>query len=220
MAKAARVRAGDLVWLFDGRGQRAQARVESVGEDRTELSVLSFEEGRPFGLRLVLGVGLLEGKVMDFVVEKAAELGCAGIVPLITLRSLRLPAERTAAKVERWARIVREAVKQSKGRELMTVEPPRSFKAFLKEPPDGARFFFSEHGGRPMKDVLSGARDPRSRGQARVVLVVGPKGGWAAAEEGSLREAGFEALSLGEKVLKAETAAVVAAGAFLHFWAG
>jgi len=218
LAKAARVRAGELVRLFDARGGRCLARVDEVGEERSELSVLELEDPETMRTGVVLAVCLIEARKLETVIEKAAELGCADFIPVVSARSLRPPAERSDRKLERWRRIVREAVKQCKGGRMTAVHPPRTLKAFLQEPPDGLRLFLSEHGGRPLKEVLAG---PRGRTPPpSVTLLVGPKGGWTEGEETGLRQAGFEAVSLGQRILRAETAAVAAAAMAVHFWNG
>lgn len=220
LAKAARVRAGDEIWLFDGAGRRARARVEKVGEDKTEVVVLAAEEPEGHRVRIVLAPCLIEAKTLETVLEKAAELGCAEFAPIVSARSYRASGDRADRKLDRWKRIVRETAKQCKAALLTEVKAPRPLKELLRQPGDGRRLFLSEHGGRPLKEVLAdparpglGAGTPR-----RVVLLVGPKGGWTAGEEREIREAGFEAVSLGRRVLRAETAAVAGAAMIAHFW--
>lgn len=218
LAKAARVRAGDLVRLFDARDGRCLARVEAVGETRTELSVLELEDPETVRTGVVLAACLIEAKKLETVLEKAAELGCADFVPVVSARSLRPPAERTDRKLDRWRRIVREAVKQCKGGRTTAVHPPRTLKALLQDPPPGLKLFLSEHGGRPLRAIVTG---PGSEGRTpppSVVLLVGPKGGWTGGEEKDIRAAGFEAVTLGRRILRAETAAVAAAAMIVHFW--
>ncbi len=219
LAKAARVRPGDSVRLFDADGRRCWAEVVSVGRERTELRVLKRDgtEGRRVNLALVQA--MLQAKKMEFLVQKAAELGCAEFLPVITERSLREAAERSGRKLERWSRIALEATKQSKGALATVVRAPRPLKAYLREPGPGRRLLLSERGGRPLKDILAdhdacpGPETPSS-----VILLIGPEGGWSVAEEGLARESGFEAASLGHRILKAETAALAAAAMVLHFW--
>lgn len=218
LAKAARVRPGDVVRLFDAREGRCLARVDAVGEERTELVVLEVEGPETVRAGVVLAACLIEAKKLEIILEKAAELGCTDFIPVVSARSLRPPADRTDRKLERWRRIVRETVKQCKGVRLTAVHPPRALKTLLQAPPPGLRLFLSEHGGRPLKEVVAGpeAKTPPSS----VVLLVGPKGGWTGGEERDVRAAGFEAVSLGRRVLRAETAALAAAAVVVHFWNG
>jgi 16S rRNA (uracil1498-N3)-methyltransferase len=216
LARAARVRPGETVRLFDGSGRRALARVAAVGEERTELDVVRTESPEAPRTAIALAPGLVEARTFETILEKAAEIGCASVWPVETERSLRTPGERSARKLERWRRIVREAAKQCKSPLLTEVHPPRPLAGLLREPPPGRRLFLSERGGRPLRDVVAEAGGP----PRAAVLLVGPTGGWSEAEEREAREAGFEAVSLGSRILKSGTAAL--AGAFLlaHHWNG
>jgi 16S rRNA (uracil1498-N3)-methyltransferase len=218
LARSARVRAGETVWLIDAAGRRARARVERVGERSTELAVLAAEPPGASGTRVVLAQALIEAKKLESILEKAAELGCAGFVPVVTARSLRAPAEREDRKLERWTRIVREAAKQCKGRLVTAVHPPVTLLALLREQAADLKLFLSENGGRPLREIVAGTDRAGVRRPASVVLLVGPKGGWTAAEEKLVRGAGFTAVSLGRRVLRAETAAIAGAAMIVHFW--
>jgi 16S rRNA (uracil1498-N3)-methyltransferase len=218
LARAARVRAGEEVWLFDGRGRRCRARVEKVTGDRTDVLVLETEEPESPGTRIALAACLVESKKLETILEKAVELGCADFVPVVSARSLKASGERTGRKLVRWRRIAREAAKQCKSRLLTAVHPPRPLKDVLRDPGAERRLFLSEHGGRPLKDILVASTSEPDRPPARVLLLVGPKGGWTAGEEREIREAGFEAVSLGRRILRAETAALAGTAMIAHFW--
>jgi 16S rRNA (uracil1498-N3)-methyltransferase len=212
LAKAARVRPGESVWLFDGSGRRFLARVETVGEDRTSLTVLKTEEAETRRTKVVLAACLVEAKKFDAILEKASELGCSDVMPVESARSLKAPGERAEKKLERWKRISREAAKQCKSRFVTEVYPPRPLRELLREPPAGRRIFLSEHGGRPLRDMVTGAAPDA------VVLLVGPTGGWTEGEERDIRSAGFEAASLGRRILKSETAALAGTFLIVHHW--
>ncbi len=216
LARSARVGKGDEVWLFDAAGTRCRARVESVGRDRTTLLVLEFAAAGAPRLKLVLVQALVPAKRMELILEKGSELGVSEFVPVESARSLRSPAERADRKAGRWERIAREAVKQSKGAAPPAVRPARRLGEVLAGPAEGLRVVLSEHGGRPLRDLLiEPAPAPSS-----VELFVGPVGGWTEAEERAFREAGCVPASLGARVLKSETAALAAAAMIVHFWGG
>jgi 16S rRNA (uracil1498-N3)-methyltransferase len=218
LAKSARVRAGETVWLIDSGGRRFRARVEKVGEERTELAILEAEAPEAPKTLVVLAPSLVEAKKLETILEKAAELGCSDVIPVVSVRSLRASAERADRKLERWNRIVREAAKQCKGRLVTAVHPPRTLKALLREPPAEMRLFLSEHGGLPLRDVVAGPGRREGGPPASVVLLVGPKGGWTEAEERDIQLAGFTAITLGRRILRAETAAIAGAAMIVHFW--
>ncbi len=217
LARSARVRPGEEIWLFDGTGRRSRGRVEKVGADLTEIAVLATEEPEHLRARIVLAPCLIDAKKLETVLEKAAELGCAEFVPVVSARSFPVSGERADRKLDRWKRIVRETAKQCKAALLTQVHAPRPLKDLLRDPGEGRRLFLSEHGGRPLKEVLAEpSAGPGVPG--RVVLLIGPKGGWTAGEEKDIREAGFEAVSLGRRILRAETAAVAGAAMIAHYW--
>lgn len=218
LARAARVRAGEKVWLFDAGGRRCLTRVEKIGEDRTEATVLSMEEPETPRTKVALAQCLMEAKKLETVLEKAAELGCSDFIPVVSVRSLKAPAEKGARKLERWKRIAREAAKQCKGRLLTEIHPPRPLTELLRAPGADRRLFLSEHGGRALKDIVASREAPEAGPPASVLLLVGPKGGWTEGEERDIRRAGFEAVSLGRRILRAETAALAGAAMIVHFW--
>jgi 16S rRNA (uracil1498-N3)-methyltransferase len=91
-------------------------------------------------------------------------------------------------------------------------------KDVLAEPGEGLRIFLSEHGGKPLRILLTGAGGGGKPGPSSVTVFVGPEGGWTETEEKNFRAAGCEAVSLGRRVLKAETAALAAVAMISHFW--
>jgi 16S rRNA (uracil1498-N3)-methyltransferase len=156
LARAARVRPGDQVRLFDLEGNRCLAGVVSVGLDRTELRVLKHEEPEGWRVKLTLVQALLPARKMELILQKAAEIGCSEFLPVTTERSLKGLEERSGRKLERWTRIALEATKQSKGGRATAVHPPQPLKSVLRGPSASRKLFLSEHGGRPLRDLLSG----------------------------------------------------------------
>jgi 16S rRNA (uracil1498-N3)-methyltransferase len=165
-----------------------------------------------------LGQALLNAKKMEFVIQKAAELGAAAVIPIVTERSWRAKEEKVGRRGERWSRIAREAAKQSGRGDVPEVAgAARRLVDFVRERAAARRLFLSEHGGRLLREVLTDSTG-RSDPPASVVIVVGPEGGWTAAEEETLKGAGFEAVSLGGAVVRTETAALAATALVAHFW--
>lgn len=221
LARVARIKEGDTVWLFDGRNVRCLARVETVLKEKTELSLLGIEEGKKDRrLDLTLVQSLMTARKMEFILQKASEFGIAEFVPLETTRSLRISSERSAHKLERWKKIAREAVKQSKGTTTPAVLPPTTLAKVLQSPIESSRFFLSEDGGKSLKAIIREEEEGRRPLFEKVILCVGPEGGWTEEEEKSLLEGGFEGVSLGRRILRTETAALAAVAVFLLFWGG
>jgi len=220
LAKAARVKKGDNVWLFDAAGNRCRAMVESVEKERTALQVLEKAAPEALRVKLVLAQGLLQAKKMELILQKASEIGISGFIPVETARSLKASGDRAGSKAERWARIAREATKQSKGGAAPAVYPAERLKDILARPARGLRIFLSENGGKPLRSLLVEEGSGGSPPAPEVTVFIGPEGGWTEAEEKGFREAGCEAVSLGGRILKAETAAIAGVAMIAHFWNG
>ena len=203
LARVLRARAGDVVTLFDGVGAEAQARVVRVGRTETELAIAAAprpgaaEDAPP----LVLLTAVPRGGRMDFLVQKCAELGVARLVPIVTARSVVRPEP---GKRVRWEKIAREASRQSGRADVPAVGAPVALAAALAAPDLPARrLLFSPDAAAPSVRALLPDR-------AATALLVGPEGGFAAAEVDAARAAGFQPASLGAYILRVETAAIVA----------
>jgi 16S rRNA (uracil1498-N3)-methyltransferase len=213
-----RVRPGDDVFLFDEEGTRYRGRVASVAKERTVLDGVEILPAPAAPrVRIALGQALLKHRTMDFVIQKATELGAAEIVPVAADRSLTRVDAGWERKAERWARIAREAAKQSRRAAIPAIGPPLSIDALAARPePEGGRFVLTEKGGPPLKALLLPLRGGAPPDAA--LVAVGPEGGWTAAEEAALESRGFRSASLGAGVLRAETAALLAVALIDHLW--
>jgi 16S rRNA (uracil1498-N3)-methyltransferase len=212
-----RGRTGDEVWLFDEDGVRYRARVDSLTRVETRLAILEKRPPLAIRTRLVLAQALLKAKTMDDVVQRSAELGAARIVPVESDRSISRPEEKAERKAERWARIALEAAKQSRGGRPPAVDRPVPLAVFLADPPPGRRIVLTERRGAYLRDIVAAAAAAGGPPDA-AVLLVGPEGGWTEAEEGDIIRAGFEAVSLGLTILRAETASLGALAILAHHW--
>ncbi|MCJ7563363.1 MAG: 16S rRNA (uracil(1498)-N(3))-methyltransferase [Candidatus Aminicenantes bacterium] len=215
LSRVVRSKQGDVIWLFDGNGARYRARIEEIGTDMTKLSLLENSGQVEFRSRIILGQALLKAKAMDLVVQKSTELGLFMLVSIITARSVVKVEDRSEKKVERWTKITREASKQSKSGLVPRIQSPQPLNAFLKSHEAAVKIFLNENGGRPLLDiVLMTAGAPASD----VAVLVGPEGGWTNEEEKMIAAHGYESASLGQAILRAETAAICALSIVSHFW--
>ncbi len=215
LSRVLRARPGEVVVLFDEEGTKYRARVEDVAAEAMTLTCLDRTPGEGRKTRIGLAQGLLKVKTMDFVVQKAAELGLAEFFPIAAVRSVSRLGEKSLRKVDRWEKIAREASKQSRLGWPFRIHAPLGLDEFLADPPPEAALFLSERQGPMLRDVLGADRD---RVPVSAVILVGPEGGWTEAEEASISGRGYEAVSLGRSVLRAETAALSAAAVLSHFW--
>jgi 16S rRNA (uracil1498-N3)-methyltransferase len=155
----------------------------------------------PEATELVLGLALIRPAAFEVALEKVVEVGVSRVVPFGAARSNVSSPRRT----DRWVKIVIEAAKQSKRYWLPVVEDPVEFGRIVSFPA-ATRVVFTERGGGPLPDLGGGS----------VLYVVGPEGGWTDGELQQLNEKGFAAVSLGDGILKAETAAIVG-GALIRY---
>jgi 16S rRNA (uracil1498-N3)-methyltransferase len=217
LTRVLRLAPGDMVTLFDGRGGEVDAEIERV----TAVEVRLLARGRravaiPAGPELVLIQALPKGEKLDLVVQKATELGVHRVVPARAARSVvRLDEARARSRVERLAKIAREAARQSGRADVPDIAPVADLDDALGSVPPGAlRILLHEGPGtHPLKQLLP-AQKPTA-----VALAIGPEGGFTDDEVARAREAGFVAAGLGPRVLRTETAAL-AALAILQFTVG
>ncbi len=218
-ADVMRVRQGDTVRLIDGAGEEAIARVDSVESATLACSVNeSRKHDRAGNVELTVAQALLKGRSLDDVIRRLAELGAAGIRPLVTERTIgRIPPDALESRLERWGSIAAAAVKQSRGVFLPQIDEPvdAAGLAALVGEFDLALVAWEDEGGATLADVLSEAAAPDTGsavGSARsILLVVGPEGGFSEAEVALLRDAGAQSVSVGRRVLKADWAAAAIA---------
>ncbi len=155
-----------------------------------------------------LGIALLKGEKMDWVIQKATELGVRTITPLITQHTVpRIQPTRMKTQLNRWNRIALEAAQQSEQWELTSIQPPEPFAKFIKtEAQETYSLLLSERGQAP---GISDLTLP-SQKEGTIRLVIGPEGGWSNQERELSKEQGLQSVSLGAEILKSETAALVA----------
>lgn len=201
-----RLKPGDVVSVFDGEGKEFRGVVAQARRESAELELQDeIEPARPESpLQITLAVALLKGEKFDLVVQKATELGVSSFVPLITRHAdIKLRDEADAAKrVARWQRIALEAAKQSGRAVVPHVRSPTTFQAVLKNP----CLLFSEKEGQGLKQIDTD----------EVTAIIGSEGGWSDEELDQARAAGVQIVTLGGRVLRAETAAITAAALLQH----
>lgn len=202
-----RVRPGEELRLTEGHVRRHLVRVESVTPDTLIASVLDSSQ-RPTGKTptVILGQALLKHDQMDWLIQKATELGITSIVPLVTTRGVVRPNDtRIKAQRDRWNRIAFEAAQQAERWDIPQVMDPQGWRDWVSVvPSDSRRLLLHE---RRRSIALSDIPFPETVDHL-FVLAVGPEGGWAQEETDVADRAGFQSVSLGERILRAETAAL------------
>ena len=209
-----RLKAGDEVYVLDGRGREFRCVVSTSKRDTAELRIQAeVEAAKPESqLQLNLCVALLKGEKFDIVVQKATELGVNKITPLITRYAdihLRDAADATK-RVARWQRITVEAAKQSGRAFVPEISLPLRFEAALEA--EGLGVMFSERGGERLENLTK-------HDQTKIVTVlVGSEGGWSDEEIESARARNFHVITLGGRILRAETAAITVTALMQHLF--
>lgn len=198
IARTLRMREGDTLSLFDGRGNEAAATVVSIARDAVNVLLetpAAIDRESP--LQSTLAIAVSRGDRMDTIVQKATELGVTRIQPLLSERTgVRLDERRWAKKHEHWHRVAVSACEQCGRNRLPTVETPVSLQAFLASAHEGIRLLL--HPGQTQGELPSKCSD--------VALLVGPEGGFSDTEIVSTADAGFQSVQLGPRILRTETA--------------
>jgi len=205
--RALRLEVGARFLVFDETGREHEVVLACLGPRAAEATVTAARvPARESPLALVLAPALLKGAKMDLVVEKATEIGVTRLAPVVTRHTIG-----TRAPVERWRRIALAAAKQSGRTVVPTVDSPRPFAELIRAAWPGLRLLAWEgEATTGLAALPAGARE--------LIAVVGPEGGFADAEVADARACGFVTVRLSPRVLRAETAAVVAAALCQHRW--
>jgi 16S rRNA (uracil1498-N3)-methyltransferase len=201
LARVLRLKIGDQVTVFDGRGHEADARIERVEGQTVELAVggrlVTADESQP---PVTLAVAVPKADRFAWLVEKATELGVARLVPLLTARSVVHPG---ASKLEKLRRTIVEASKQCGRSWLMTLHEPIPWREFVLREFTSGLPLIADPSGEPLAEALEADRP--------LLLAVGPEGGFTAEEREEAREQGGRLVSLGPWMLRIETAAIALA---------
>ncbi len=204
-----RTTTGQHLLVGDGQCRRYLVEVTTVSKAAMQGRVLHTFERPPLGRPpLLLGQALLKGEKMDWVIQKATELGVSTIVPLMTRHAVVQPKrERVDAQTARWQRIALEAAQQSEQWSVPVVSAPERLSQFLAAAKGSRSFILTER--REFGLTLRNVELPTTESE-RITMAVGPEGGWAGEEVAEAEQAGFQPVSLGPAILRAETAALVA----------
>jgi 16S rRNA (uracil1498-N3)-methyltransferase len=221
-----RMKRGDRVVLFNGRGREITAEIVDLGGgDEVRLRKLQEAETPPLRCRITLGQAIPKGKNMDLIVQKAVEIGAAEIAPLISQRTIvDLDPKEAEQKRAKWQQIAIEAAKQCGQNWLPTVHAPRKLKDFF-DAATGLRPVQTSHSDvatgfdlrligslQPdaihLKKILSDYSDQHRDRPKNVLMLVGPEGDFTPAELGLAKTNGCLPITLGPIILRVETAAI------------
>jgi 16S rRNA (uracil1498-N3)-methyltransferase len=212
LTRVLRVEAGQQFEISDNRAAWLAEVTEARGQ-RVVFRTLEPLESPTAPVRLTLVAAIVKFDRFEWLIEKATELGVERILPMEAARTEKGLFEASRKRAERWRRIARESSQQARRVSVPEILPAVPFEGCLAEPA-GYRYFLEEAGAPPFLRTL-----PERRTAAdHVALMVGPEGGWTDAERRLAAEAGWQPVSLGPLVLRAETAAAAALAVAGNAW--
>jgi 16S rRNA (uracil1498-N3)-methyltransferase len=205
LSQVLRIKPGETITVFDGLGRRAEAEVLTVSRDQVSLKLGEARTPPPPLPAITLAQAIPKGKNMDLIVQKAVELGVAAIQPLVTKNTIVQPGE---GKSDKWRRTALEACKQCGQDTLPDIADPLPFDRWLES---GAGVPPAAHHLKIIASLAPGAKPLREvlhdhPGTTTATLLVGPEGDFTAEETTAALAAGFLPVSLGNIVLRVETA--------------
>jgi 16S rRNA (uracil1498-N3)-methyltransferase len=211
LSKVLRMQAGRELILFNGEGGEYSAEISAVQKKYVEVSVKEFSaENRQSHLRLELAIGVSRGERMDWVLQKATELGVTKITPLITERTeVKLGGERADKKMEHWQQILISACEQCQRNLLPELSAPKLFSEWINACDSELKFVLHHRDNQGL---------PQDKHTKSVALLIGPEGGLNDDEIAQAVAQHFSPLTLGPRVLRTETAPVAAISLVQYLW--
>jgi 16S rRNA (uracil1498-N3)-methyltransferase len=214
LARVLRARSGDELILFNGDGREFNGAIETVRGSRVSASV---GDGRLVDRESPLAITLVQcvprGDRMDFIVQKATELGVARIVPVLSQRSVvRLDKSQAESKAVHWRAVAVSACEQCGRNRLPVIEAAQPLLNYLGEssPGTGPRLVLEPESAPQMGTLAPGPGGAADAAMTSVEIAIGPEGGFATEELEAFRVAGFSQVGLGPRILRTETAAIAA----------
>jgi len=195
---------GDTLYLLDDDGWEYQAVITAKTSQRVEVRLLAKNPPqKPSPIKIILGQAVPKALKMDYIVQKATELGVSSLIPFFSSRTgPRIPDERLQKKCHRWQKIALEATKQCGRKDVPTVEPIVMFEELINKGYNNVLkiILWEDEKNRRLKEVLQNTKQCQN-----IILLVGPEGGFTAEEIELARKCGFVSVSLGKRILRTET---------------
>jgi len=217
LRRVLRLTVGDAVILFDDTGWEHDAVIRSLHADRGDLEICrSYEAGKESPLALTLALGLTKGDKMDFVVQKATELGVGWILPFTSSFTVpKLNEQKITKRRERWRKIALSAAKQCGRTQMPEILPLCEFPQMVAAA--GAQQLKLLFWEKERVQTLRRVHDANT-GAMEILVVIGPEGGMSSAEAELALARNFYSVHLGRRILRAETAAVTALSLVQFLW--
>lgn len=210
LIRVKRCQPGDEIELFDGTGKIYTAKIDSILKNSINGTIIGEQQAASIATDITLYNAVPKGDRFDWLVEKAAELGIKRIVPLITERSVL--RDISELKIERWKRLSQAASKQCGRTDIMSIgQPAELFEAIIKLETGSLNLIpWESEGAKSIKDALAGKN-------RRINIFIGPEGGFTVKEIEQAKNSKLIPVSLGPRILRAETAGLVASVIMMQF---
>lgn len=213
-SRVLRLREGDPVQIFDGLGNERHGVIAELSGKRVVISgITAVDSNRESPLRVLLAQALSSSEKMDWVIQKATELGAAEIQPIDTERSVaRLSAERATKRLEHWQQVAISACEQCGRNTLPLIHAPLDIMVWLQQTKSisDAKYILLPEGAASLHD--------QAKPQGKTVLLIGAEGGFSQAESTAALHCGFTSIRLGSRVMRTETAAIAGLAVLQTLW--
>lgn len=213
LTRVLRANMGDEIIIFNGEGGEYTATITQIEKKFVSVAIKEYSaRSAESPLHICLAQGISRGEKMDYTIQKAVELGVKEIVPLFTERcNVKLDAERSVKRLQHWQAIAISACEQSGRNIIPQIYAPHTLSALTK--------FANYQGVILAPDAIHSLNGLALEKNCKIILLVGPEGGLSAQEIEQMRQQGYTSLQLGPRILRTETAALVAISA-LQYVAG
>ena len=214
LGKVLRARVGDTLTIFNGDGPEWPATIMSISKSRINLALgMSIDPGTESPLKIHLVQGISRGDRMDFVVQKATELGVKRITPVLTEYGIvKLKSDRAEKRRDHWQKIANSACEQSGRTRQPLIDMPMPLKNWFgsKPPKVDAEVILVPNAAAPLALIPPP--------ETKICVLIGPEGGFSETEYGDAEVSGFQAVSLGPRVLRTESAAIATLSVLQSMW--
>lgn len=221
LLRVMRAQPGDEVIVSDGREREARVRLRTLEKDGATADIIEWLPlDREPAVEVWIAQSLPKGDKMETVIQKGTEIGAARFIPFVSERTVvQLDAKKESKRLERWQKIAKEAAEQAHRNRVPEVEPVHTWKALLGRigEADKALLCYEKQDGQTLRRVIREALgEAAGRGNVRLLLLIGPEGGFSEAEVAAAEASGCAAVGLGKRILRTETAAMVGLTCILY----
>jgi 16S rRNA (uracil1498-N3)-methyltransferase len=215
--KVLRLTAGDRIILLDGQGYEYEAAIREIFDDRIQVDILKkYQPDTESPIHIIVMQAFLKEKKMDMLVRSLTEIGISTWMPVFCDHSIPRPDERRqSSRIERWKEIAREAIKQCRRSIPPEILSPSNFHQAVHSSMDAdLKIIFWENAILPLTESI----DINIKKPLKIIILLGPEGGFSQKEVDHAISCGFVSVSLGPRILRAETAAVAACVLIQHIY--